>query len=163
MHACEWPYFLGHIGCGAGRPHNDGEGVDTGMYKARSLRELRTNSDIWPLNVKLGMWAWFFQRITGLALVFYVLLHIVLMSSSIWGGTTFDFILAILQSPFFLVLDLFLILAVLYHGLNGIRIVLFDLGIGVRRQKAVLGAILAVVAVIFAYSIIIIVPHVFAA
>ena len=40
-------------------------------------------------------------------------------------------------------LDLLLIAAVVFHAVNGLRLLLFDLGIGVRRQKHLLvGAIL---------------------
>jgi succinate dehydrogenase / fumarate reductase cytochrome b subunit len=34
----------------------------------------------------VGMWAWMIHRITGLGLVFYILLHTVLMGVSLMSG-----------------------------------------------------------------------------
>jgi len=88
-----------------------------------------------------GMWAWILHRITGLGLVFYILLHTILMGVSLLSGKQgFDATLAVLMGhPVFELLDIFLVGAVLYHGLNGIRILLFDIGIGIsiKSQKNV--------------------------
>ncbi|MEW6424313.1 MAG: succinate dehydrogenase, cytochrome b556 subunit [Bacillota bacterium] len=93
----------------------------------------------------LGVWAWFFQRVTGVGLVFYLGLHIfVIHFASAGGRIRFDEVMARLESPFFISLDLVLLAVVLYHGLNGLRIVLLDFGVGVKNQAAlfwVLGGI----------------------
>ncbi len=83
---------------------------------------------------RAGWWAWFLQRLTGVALVGYLFLHILVISTVQAGQDTFDSVLIVLQKPFFVVLDLFLIAAVVYHALNGVRVLLFDLGIGLQRQ-----------------------------
>ena len=81
---------------------------------------------------RAGWWAWFLQRLTGVALVGYLFLHILVISTVQAGEDAFNSVLIVLQKPFFVVLDLFLIAAVVYHGLNGVRVVFFDLGIGSR-------------------------------
>jgi len=81
------------------------------------------------------MWAFVLHRITGLGLIFYLLLHILVISSVLLGGGTFDQVLGFLQQPFFIVLEMGLVFCVVYHALNGTRLLLFDLGLGVRRQK----------------------------
>ena len=83
---------------------------------------------------RAGWWAWFLQRLTGVALVGYLFLHILVISTVQAGQDAFDSVLIVLQQPFFVVLDLFLIAAVVYHALNGVRVLLFDLGIGLTRQ-----------------------------
>lgn len=83
---------------------------------------------------RAGWWAWFLQRLTGVALVGYLFLHILVISTVQAGEDAFDNVLIVLQKPFFVVLDLFLIAAVLYHALNGVRVLLFDLGIGLKQQ-----------------------------
>ena len=83
---------------------------------------------------RAGWWAWFLQRLTGVALVGYLFLHILVISTVQAGQDAFDSVLIILQKPFFVVLDLFLIAAVVYHALNGVRVILFDLGIGLKQQ-----------------------------
>lgn len=83
---------------------------------------------------RAGWWAWFLQRLTGVALVGYLFLHILVISTVQAGQDAFDSVLIVLQKPFFVVLDLFLIAAVVYHALNGVRVLLFDLGIGLKQQ-----------------------------
>ena len=83
---------------------------------------------------RAGWWAWFLQRLTGVALVGYLFLHILVISTVQAGEDVFDSVLIVLQKPFFVVLDLFLIAAVLYHALTGVRVLLFDLGIGLKQQ-----------------------------
>ena len=109
---------------------------------------------------RAGWWAWFLQRLTGVALVGYLFLHILVISTVQAGQDAFDSVLIVLQKPFFVVLDLFLIAAVVYHALNGVRILLFDLGIGLKRQAGlfwvcmVLTTILTLVAGYFSLPLI---------
>ncbi len=42
-----------------------------------------------------------------------------------------------LQSPFFLIFDLMLLALVIFHGLNGLRVIIIDFGIDTRTQKIV--------------------------
>ncbi len=89
-----------------------------------------------------GWYAWLFQRLTGIGLVGYLFLHIGVISTGQWGDKTFDQVLIFLQTPVFVVLDLLLVAVVLYHALNGVRVVLFDLGVGIRQQAALFWLIL---------------------
>jgi succinate dehydrogenase / fumarate reductase, cytochrome b subunit len=103
-----------------------------------------------------GMWAWLFFRISGLILVFYLGAHIIIISTAAWtdGGTTFTDVMKFLEHPVALVLDLALVVAVLYHALNGVRIILMDFGIGIQRHKIIFWSCVAVIVVcfvIFAY------------
>ena len=109
----------------------------------------------------LGMWAYWLHRLTGLALVAYLLLHIMVISSATGGAQSFDPLLATLQSPLFVLLDLGLLALVLIHGLNGIRIFLFDLGIGIASQKQLFTGLMAVAVVIFLIGTAISWPHMF--
>lgn len=105
------------------------------MYRPVVNREVRyADLDLWPTKLRTGMWAWILHRITGLAIVFYLLMHIGVISTALWGG--FDHTMAILRHPVFATGELLLVCAVLYHGLNGLRIILFDLGMGIKHQKA---------------------------
>ncbi|MBI4336507.1 MAG: succinate dehydrogenase, cytochrome b556 subunit [Chloroflexi bacterium] len=90
---------------------------------------------------RMGWWAWAGRRVTGVALVLYLLAHIGVISTALRGQHDFDRVLAVLQSPPFVVADLLLLLAVLYHTLDGLRIILLDLGIGARHQAALIWAV----------------------
>ncbi|MBI2854672.1 MAG: succinate dehydrogenase, cytochrome b556 subunit [Chloroflexi bacterium] len=87
-----------------------------------------------PDKYKFGMWAFVLHRVSGLVIAAYGVAHIIVISTSMFGGT-FDTVMENLHKPWVVSLELLLILAVLYHGLNGIRLLLFDIGIGIRQQK----------------------------
>ncbi|MFN3973656.1 MAG: succinate dehydrogenase, cytochrome b556 subunit [Dehalococcoidia bacterium] len=84
---------------------------------------------------RIGWWAWLGLRISGVALVFYLLAHIAVISTALRGPDTFDRLLKVLQSPPFVVADLLLLLAVLYHGVMGLRVMLLEAGIPLRWQE----------------------------
>jgi len=73
-----------------------------------------------------GMTAWMLHRITGLGLVFYITLHIWVVSSLQIGPDTFEATMAFVQSPFFRFLEIGLMFCVIYHAFNGIRLVAID-------------------------------------
>ncbi len=102
-----------------------------------------------------GMWAWLLFRISGLVLVFYLGAHIIIISTGNFNdGDTFNSLMKMFDSAIAVVLDLFLVAAVLYHALNGVRIILMDFGLGIKRHKIIFWACMALAAiclVFFAY------------
>lgn len=102
-----------------------------------------------------GMWAWLLHRLSGLFLVLYLLLHIAVISTAATktGDFTFTHTLAWLSSTPFLWLDMGLIGIVLYHAMNGIRVLIFDLGYLIDRQKEVFWVLMAIGAVLMAYAV----------
>lgn len=73
-----------------------------------------------------GMLAWAFHRISGVAIWFFVVLHVV--DIYLVGGNpeAYNEILAIYASPPGRVGEVLLGAALLYHALNGLRIILMD-------------------------------------
>ena len=110
----------------------------------------------------LGTWAFWLHRLTGLALAFYLLLHIVVISTVIGGKASFEAAMGFLKSPFFLVLEMGLVAAICVHGFNGVRIVLFDLGVGVKKQREIFMALMAVAVIPFLAAVVVAWPHIFA-
>lgn len=108
------------------------------------------NSEFWPTNMKTGMWAWVGHRLTGIALVVYVFLHLSFISTASLGDgeASFDDLMATTSQPLFVLMDFVLVIVVIYHAVNGLRVVLFDLGIGIKRQKLVFWIAMAVAAVL---------------
>jgi succinate dehydrogenase / fumarate reductase, cytochrome b subunit len=100
----------------------------------------------------LGMWAWILFRIAGVVLVLYLFAHIGVISSARLGNAgTIDSLFRNFDKTLFILLDLLLVWAVLFHGLNGVRIVLMDMGIGIHRHKLVFWICMAAAVVIFAF------------
>lgn len=119
--------------------------------KIRDMRWLfGKNSEFWPTNMKTGMWAWVGHRLTGIALVAYVFLHLSFISTASLGDgeASFDSLMATTSQPLFVFMDFLLVIVVIYHAMNGLRVVLFDLGLGIRRQKIVFWITMAVAAVL---------------
>jgi succinate dehydrogenase / fumarate reductase, cytochrome b subunit len=117
----------------------------------------RATSNVGAGNWKgLGMWAWMLFRIAGVVLAVYLFAHIgVISTGRVGGAEQINGLFAMFDKTLFVLLDLLLVWAVLFHGLNGVRIVLMDMGIGIHAHKTVFW-ICMVVAVIclgfFAYS-----------
>ncbi|GBD11870.1 Succinate dehydrogenase 2 membrane subunit SdhC [bacterium HR23] len=99
---------------------------------------------------RIGWWAWLGLRISGVALVLYLLAHIAVISTSLRGPDAFDRLLKLLQSPPFVVADLFLLLAVLYHGVMGLRVMLLEAGVSLRHQERLFWAGLGITALAMA-------------
>jgi succinate dehydrogenase / fumarate reductase cytochrome b subunit len=95
-----------------------------------------------------GMWAWLFFRISGLILVFYLGAHIVIISTGQFDKL--DALMKTFDNPVLILADLALVVAVLYHALNGVRIILMDLGIGIKQHKIMFWSAMAVVVICFA-------------
>jgi len=121
------------------------------MMKISSFKWLfGRNSEFWPTNMKTGMWAWVGHRITGLVLVGYIFMHLAFITTASLseGGADFDKLMETTSQPLFVAMDFLLVIVVIYHAVNGFRVVLFDLGIGIRRQKLVFWVCMAVAAIL---------------
>jgi len=82
-----------------------------------------------------GMVAHLIQRITGVALLLYLLLHVHTIGELSQGPEAFNQALAQFANPFFRLTEIALLGAVILHALNGIRLTLIDLGVGHQRQR----------------------------
>lgn len=107
-----------------------------------------------PLGRNPGSWAFILNRLTGLGLTFYLFMHLMVLGRLAQGPEAYEEFLALTKSPFIKLGELLVIGAVIYHGLNGLRVVLTSFGLGVRRQVQMfyLSVVLALVGTaIFAF------------
>ncbi len=84
----------------------------------------------------VGGWAFLLHRLTGLVLVFYLFLHLAVLSALARGPQAYQAMLAFMDSPLIVALEVGLIATIAFHALNGIRLVLMGFGVGVRAHKA---------------------------
>ena len=80
------------------------------------------------------------NRLTGLGLVVYLYLHLVILSTLLRGPQAWDGLVELFRHPLFLAFDLLLVLGLAFHGLNGLRVALVGSGLLVDRQRALLVA-----------------------
>ena len=98
---------------------------------------LYTRSKFFDLNYYkfLGSWAWILHRLSGLALIFYLSLHIWVINTLTLGPEKFDKLMKFLNSPMFKTLEVGLWGIILFHAFNGIRIVIVDFYKGSAQHK----------------------------
>lgn len=97
---------------------------------------------------KTGMWAWVLNRITGLALVGYLAMHIMVISN-LHNPAKFDATMRFLGSWEFRLLEIGLFLVVLYHALNGIRVIIVDFFGGAVHHARIFWWLVGIGAVLF--------------
>ena len=82
-----------------------------------------------------GKLAFMLHRLSGLGLVAYLYLHLVLLNKLRQGPQAWDSFLQLMRSPLVLFLDAILLFGILIHGLNGLRLVLVGYGLFLRWQR----------------------------
>ncbi len=74
-----------------------------------------------------GMLAWALHRVTGVAVLLFLLLHIVETSLLLYGPDAYNRAIALYKQPWFKPLEFLLVAAVVYHAGNGILVMILDL------------------------------------
>lgn len=83
-----------------------------------------------------GQYAWALHRITGLGILAFLLIHIIDIMLLGLGSRIYNCTVSFYSNWIVLPMEIFLVLAVLYHSFNGIRLILVDFWHeGVYRQK----------------------------
>jgi succinate dehydrogenase / fumarate reductase cytochrome b subunit len=83
-----------------------------------------------------GMLAWAFHRISGVAIWAFILLHVVDIWLAQVNPVLYDDVLGFYASPVGRVFELLLGAALLYHALNGLRIIVMDFWPRLTRFQA---------------------------
>jgi succinate dehydrogenase / fumarate reductase cytochrome b subunit len=96
-----------------------------------------------PYRGKSGQWAFVGHRISGFLVFMFLLLHIVDVSL-ISHPKAYNEVHEVYGNVLLRLFEVGLLFALLYHALNGLRIVLVDFfPEGVRWEKALLGGVVA--------------------
>jgi succinate dehydrogenase / fumarate reductase cytochrome b subunit len=98
--------------------------------KPRSLRLFRRKYG-WKYVGNIAFWI---QRLTGVALVGYLILHVHTIHD-LGDPEKFDAALKTFSTPIFKIGEMALLGNVILHALNGIRLTMVDLGVGLTRQR----------------------------
>lgn len=73
-----------------------------------------------------GQLTWLAHRISGVAVVYFLSLHIFETLQLGFGPEAYNEATAVYKQPWFRPFEIALVLAVMYHALNGLRVMLFD-------------------------------------
>jgi len=100
---------------------------------------------------KVGMWSWVLHRITGVAIFFFLLVHVLDTSLVRLSPEAYDVVIATYKTPIIGLAELGLVAAILFHAFNGIRIILIDFwSKGSKYQNAMFWVVVGIAFIIFA-------------
>jgi succinate dehydrogenase / fumarate reductase cytochrome b subunit len=89
-----------------------------------------------------GMWAWVLHRISGATIFFFLFVHVLDAAMLRVSPQTYNGVIHEYQAPIVGLMEYGLVAAVLFHGLNGIRVILIDFwSQGPRYQRLMFGIV----------------------
>jgi succinate dehydrogenase / fumarate reductase cytochrome b subunit len=116
---------------------------------ATESAKLRRMQNVLTYRGREGQWSWLIHRVAGVGILIFLALHVF----DIWlmgqGEETFNDLLFLYTWPPFKVMEVFLIFGVLFHAVNGLRIIIVDFVPGATRyHKRLFWIEVAVVAIV---------------
>jgi succinate dehydrogenase / fumarate reductase cytochrome b subunit len=90
-----------------------------------------------------GMWSWVAHRVTGVLVFFFLFAHVLDTALVRVSPTSYDKIIETYKNPIVNVMEVGLVAAVLFHALNGLRVMAIDFWErGPRYQRQMLYTVL---------------------
>lgn len=97
------------------------------------------------------MWSWVLHRITGVAIFFFLLVHVLDSALLLVSPEVYDAVIGAYKTPIMGLGELGLVGAIVYHAFNGLRIIIVDfVPGGTRVQKLLFWIVIAVWVVVMA-------------
>lgn len=95
-----------------------------------------------------GMWSWLFNRIAGLGILLFLLVHIVDISLLNFGPAVYNEGISLFGTGVVRVITLALVGGLFYHAFNGVRIILIDFWPKAVRFQGIMFAIVMILTII---------------
>ena len=96
------------------------------------------------------MWSWVLHRITGATVFFFLFVHVLDTALVRVSPEAYNEVLSTYKTPIIGLMELGLVACVLYHALNGVRVILIDFWWkGPRYQRQMLWVVVALFTVVF--------------
>jgi succinate dehydrogenase / fumarate reductase, cytochrome b subunit len=94
------------------------------------------------------MWSWVLHRITGVAIFFFLLVHVLDTALVRVSPEAYNVVIESYKTPIVGLAELGLVAAVMFHGLNGLRIVAIDFWSKGTKYQNVMFWIIMVITVV---------------
>ncbi|MCI3224158.1 Succinate dehydrogenase/Fumarate reductase transmembrane subunit [Streptomyces sp. S4.7] len=92
-----------------------------------------------------GMWSWVAHRVTGVTIFFFLFVHVVDTALVRVSPEAYDDVVSTYKTPLVGLMEYGLVAAVLFHALNGLRVIAVDFwSKGPRYQKQMLWSVVGV-------------------
>ena len=98
--------------------------------------------------IKEGMLSWILHKITGVAVVAYLVIHIWSMAKMAKGPEAFNAVIETYKTTLFRAGEVLLLGAILFHGLNGLRLILGEFTAWAMKRHKLLVYLTYVLAVV---------------
>ena len=109
-----------------------------------------------------GDWAWLLQRVTAVLIAGILVVHLWIQHfANVGDEITFKEVSERLRNPLFLGLDVVLLAAGLFHGLNGVRAIILDFGLGRRGATALNASLIVAGLMVLRFGLFFLVPFLF--
>ncbi len=95
------------------------------------------------MNFQLGMFSYIMHRITGITLLILGVFYLIILTTIQFGPISFDKMMMILDLLIFRIIGTVFVVALLWHVLNGLKILIIDL-FNIGRIQKLLTAIVIV-------------------
>jgi succinate dehydrogenase / fumarate reductase cytochrome b subunit len=90
-----------------------------------------------------GQWSWALHRITGVAIFLFLLAHIIDTALVGFGPELYNRVVAVYHNPIVRLMEISLALLVLFHALNGLRIMVIDfVPKAADKQREIFGVVM---------------------
>jgi len=94
---------------------------------------------------KVGMWSWVLHRISGVGIFFFLLVHVLDTALVRVSPEAYNIVIESYKTPVVGLAELGLVGAILFHGLNGLRVIAIDFwSKGTKHQSAMFWIVIAV-------------------
>ena len=98
-----------------------------------------------------GMWSWVLHRITGVAIYFFLLVHILDTALVRLSPEAYNAVIGTYKTPIMNLGEIALVMAIVFHAFNGLRIILIDFwSKGPKYQRAMFWIVMVLWAVAIA-------------
>jgi succinate dehydrogenase / fumarate reductase cytochrome b subunit len=111
---------------------------------------------VFPVGRTDGTWAFVLNRWSGLALAIYLYAHLGVLTMIAVSPNAYDRFLDLAGSPLGLASDVVVIFLILFHGLNGLRIIYATVAGHIERHRAQFWAVVALSLLLTLYSAVLI-------
>ncbi|MCX5606123.1 MULTISPECIES: succinate dehydrogenase, cytochrome b556 subunit [unclassified Streptomyces] len=107
-----------------------------------------------------GMWSWVAHRVTGVLIFFFLFVHVLDTALVRVSPEAYDDVVATYKTPIVALLEYGLVAAILFHALNGLRVIAVDFwSKGPRHQKTMLWWVVIIWAVLMIGAILPVLSH----
>lgn len=98
-----------------------------------------------------GMWSWVLHRITGVAIFFFLLVHILDTALVRLSPEAYNAVIGAYKTPIMGLGEIALVGAIGFHALNGLRIILIDFwSKGAKHQRSIFWTVIVLWVILMA-------------